>query len=153
MLMRAVPPPHTPLLYFLPNHEGGEDEDIDAGDGGGNEGIDGSSGLAGQPPAQPAFVVSGIAAVIKEVLAHPGGKASGESAAFLRVLAEMSADAAAAPGPAGDHDGGGEGGGVDGSGGGSGEEGGAGIAAIDDAEAFHLKTVRDASNQKPGGGE
>lgn len=91
--------------------------------------------------------------MIKEVLAHPGGKASGESAAFLRVLAEMSADAVAAPGPAADHDGSAEGGGVDGSGvaGSSGEQGGAGMAAIDDAEAFHLKTVRE--NIKPRVGE
>lgn len=120
------------------NQEGGEDEDVDAGGGGGNNG-------AGHRSAQPAFVISGIAAVIKEVLAHPGGKASGESAAFLRVLAEMSADAVAAPGPAADLDGGGEGDEADGSGvaGGGREQGGAGIAAIDDAEAFHLKTVRD----------
>lgn len=82
--------------------------------------------------------------MIKEVLTHPGGKASGESAAFLRVLANMSADTVAAPGPANDHDGGGEGSGVDGSrvAGGNGDQGGGGIAAIDDAEAFHLKTVR-----------
>lgn len=95
--------------------------------------------------------------MIKEVLAHPGGKASGESAAFLRVLAEMSADAVAAPGPAADHDGGGEGSGVDGSGmaSGSGDQGGGGIATVDDAEAFHLKTVRHASfrNGRTGGGK
>lgn len=93
--------------------------------------------------------------MIKEVLAHPGGKASGESAAFLRVLTEMSTDAVAAPGTTADHDGGGEGSGVDGSGGagGSGEQGEAGIAAIDDAEAFHLKTVRDSSDEARGDGE
>lgn len=112
----------------------------------GDEGIGGGTTPAvGHQPPKPAFVVSGIAAVIKEALAHPGGKASGESAAFLKALAEISADTVAAPSPADDHDGGGEGNGVDGSGvaGGSGEQGGAGgIATIDDAEAFHLKTVR-----------
>lgn len=115
-----------------------------------NERIGGSSSLVGHQPAQPAFVVNGIAAVIKDVLAHPGGKASGESAAFLRVLAEMSADAVAVPGPTADHDGRGERGGVDGLGvaSGSGEQGAAGVATIDDAEAFHLKTVRDRSDEE-----
>eukprot|EP00752_Nemacystus_decipiens_P017827 g15983.t1 len=131
------------------DHFAGEGDDVDAVGRGENEGVGGgTSSLAGQPPAQPAFVVSGIAAVIRDALVHPGGKASGESAAFLRVLAEMSADATAAPGPAADHDGGGEGSGVDGSGvaGGTGDQGGGGMAAIDDAEAFHLKTGDDAIN-------
>lgn len=59
----------------------------------------------------------------------------------------MSADAVKSPGPAADHNvgGGGEAAGGDGSGadGASADHGGAGVAAIDDAEAFHLKTVRD----------
>lgn len=139
---------------------GGQEEDGNPGGGGQGEGNEGFVGNSNTPPSghqagQPAFVVTGIAAVIKEVLTHPGGKASGESAAFLRVLANMSADTVAAPGPANDHDGGGgEGSGVDGSRavGGNGDQGGAGIAAIDDAEAFHLKTVRKAFLSRADGG-
>ena len=138
--------------FALRDPQQGGGEGVEADDAVGDEGGGGGSGFAGHSPAQPAFVVSGIAAVIKEALAHPGGKASGESAAFLRVLAEMSTDAVAAPGPAADHDGGGEGSGVDGSGGagGGGEQGETGIATIDDAEAFHLKTVRDSIDEKSG---
>ncbi|CAB1110810.1 unnamed protein product [Ectocarpus sp. CCAP 1310/34] len=129
------------------NATGGQEHDDDGA--GENEGAVTGGPIAGRP-TQPAFVVSGLAAVIKDVLAHPGGKASGESAAFVRVLAQMSADAVKSPGSAGDHNvgGGGEAAGGDGSGadGASADHGGAGVAAIDDAETFHLKTGDDAIN-------
>lgn len=77
--------------------------------------------------------------------------ATGVSPAFLRVIADMNADAAAATANAPPvHDGGPAGGGngdaVGGDsaaaqGGDQGGGAGAQVAAIDDAEAFHLKTV------------
>lgn len=151
-------------FFYLPlvnPKTAGGDEVSDAGDTA--EGMSGKGDTAKQrQPVQPAFVISGMAAVIKEALAHPGGKAAGESEAFLRVLAEMSADAAPASGPVADHHGSGgggnagagEAGGADGSGaeGGNGDQGGAGVAAIDDAEAFHLKTVRVLCSRRLGGG-
>lgn len=77
--------------------------------------------------------------------------ASGDSPAFLRVLAEMSADATAAAAAATNRDGGsgsgsgnggsGDAGGGDGAGRHSGDQGTA-LSKIDDPDAFHLKTVR-----------
>lgn len=71
-----------------------------------------------------------------------------DSPAFLRVVAEMSADAAAG---ASGHDNVGSGGaangdidagGPSGEGAAGGDGGGGSVATIDDAESFHLKTVR-----------